>query len=38
MAMEAGSTYVVFGSAITRPQLIAARYVEALRSVKEVRL
>ncbi|MCS7464798.1 N-acetylmannosamine-6-phosphate 2-epimerase [Paenibacillus doosanensis] len=30
-ALEAGAAYVVVGSAITRPQLIAARYVDALK-------
>lgn len=30
-ALEAGATYVVVGSAITRPQLITARYVDALK-------
>ncbi len=30
-ALQAGATYVVVGSAITRPQLITARYVEAVR-------
>jgi N-acylglucosamine-6-phosphate 2-epimerase len=30
-AIEAGATYVVVGSAITRPQLIASRFAEALR-------
>lgn len=29
-AMQAGASYVVVGSSITRPQLIASRYVEAL--------
>ncbi|WP_068775538.1 N-acetylmannosamine-6-phosphate 2-epimerase [Paenibacillus sp. FJAT-26967] len=32
-ALEAGATYVVVGSAITRPQLITARYVEAVQKV-----
>ncbi|WP_394298002.1 N-acetylmannosamine-6-phosphate 2-epimerase [Gordoniibacillus kamchatkensis] len=32
-ALEAGATYVVVGSAITRPQLITRRYVEALRKL-----
>ncbi|NHW33359.1 N-acetylmannosamine-6-phosphate 2-epimerase [Paenibacillus aceris] len=32
-ALEAGATYVVVGSAITRPQLITTRYVEALRKL-----
>lgn len=31
-ALDAGADYVVVGSAITRPQLIAARYVEAIRA------
>lgn len=30
-ALDAGADYVVVGSAITRPQLIAARYVDAIR-------
>ena len=30
-ALDAGAAYVVVGSAITRPQLIAARYAEAVR-------
>lgn len=30
-ALELGATYVVVGSAITRPQLIAARYVDAVK-------
>lgn len=30
-ALDAGADYVVVGSAITRPQLIAARYVAAIR-------
>ncbi|TBL75660.1 N-acetylmannosamine-6-phosphate 2-epimerase [Paenibacillus thalictri] len=34
-ALEAGAAYVVVGSAITRPQLITARYVQALRRVTE---
>jgi len=32
-AMQAGASYVVVGSSITRPQLIASRYVEALRGL-----
>ncbi|RJE87445.1 N-acetylmannosamine-6-phosphate 2-epimerase [Paenibacillus sp. 1011MAR3C5] len=32
-AMQAGASYVVVGSAITRPQLITGRYVEALRGL-----
>lgn len=32
-AMKAGASYVVVGSSITRPQLIASRYVEALREL-----
>lgn len=32
-ALEAGATYVVVGSAITGPQLIVARYVEAVSRV-----
>lgn len=32
-ALQAGATYVVVGSAITRPQLITERYVEAVRKV-----
>ncbi|MFF2886335.1 N-acetylmannosamine-6-phosphate 2-epimerase [Paenibacillus sp. NPDC057967] len=32
-AMQAGATYVVVGSSITRPQLITGRYVEALRGL-----
>lgn len=32
-AVRAGATYVVVGSAITRPQLITARYVGAIRSI-----
>jgi N-acylglucosamine-6-phosphate 2-epimerase len=31
-AMSIGAAYVVVGSAITRPQLITARYVSALRT------
>ncbi|RTE09349.1 N-acetylmannosamine-6-phosphate 2-epimerase [Paenibacillus whitsoniae] len=30
-ALDSGASYVVVGSAITRPQLITARYVEALK-------
>lgn len=33
LALQAGATYVVVGSAITRPQLITARYVKAVRQV-----
>ncbi|ANY73255.1 N-acetylmannosamine-6-phosphate 2-epimerase [Paenibacillus ihbetae] len=33
LALQAGAAYVVVGSAITRPQLITARYVEAVRQV-----
>ncbi|MEC0202297.1 N-acetylmannosamine-6-phosphate 2-epimerase [Paenibacillus lautus] len=33
LVLQAGATYVVVGSAITRPQLITARYVEAVRKV-----
>lgn len=32
-AVRAGATYVVVGRAITRPQLITARYVGAIRSI-----
>ncbi|MBO9598784.1 MAG: N-acetylmannosamine-6-phosphate 2-epimerase [Cohnella sp.] len=32
-AVRAGAAYVVVGSAITRPQLITARYVGAIRSI-----
>lgn len=32
-AMKAGASFVVVGSAITRPQLITLRYVEALRNL-----
>lgn len=32
-ALETGASYVVVGSAITRPQLITARYVDALSSL-----
>ncbi|WP_276322092.1 nitronate monooxygenase [Paenibacillus thalictri] len=35
LALEAGASYVVVGSAITRPQLITARYVQAMRKVAE---
>ncbi|MCD1261762.1 N-acetylmannosamine-6-phosphate 2-epimerase [Paenibacillus athensensis] len=34
-ALEAGADYVVVGSAITRPQLIAARFVEAVRAAAD---
>lgn len=33
LALQAGAAYVVVGSAITRPQLITARYVEAVQKV-----
>ncbi|MFD0589325.1 N-acetylmannosamine-6-phosphate 2-epimerase [Paenibacillus sp. GCM10027627] len=34
-AMQAGASFVVVGSSITRPQIIASRYVEALKGLRD---